>query len=292
MGFLKLGVACVVLDDEKRLLLSKRTDFDVWNLPTGRLDKGEWLSEAASRETREETGVEVDIVRPVGLYFQVGRNRMNVLFEGRLSGGTLQANTDESQENAFFSLKDLPSNLFGGYMARDAVAGGVHLHVLEIPPDKLKEINRKLAVRWVKNLFSGRPEPRWARFGVQASLAVVNSQTGEILSERYHNGERVLAGLNVNGNTPIWEQVRQHTRDKSSLYELREASLRWVGLYHHKGRGSFEFIFATEITPHSDLKVQGFEWTPADATTWWEGYAPFVRHITQRKQDVKLINEG
>jgi ADP-ribose pyrophosphatase YjhB (NUDIX family) len=292
MGFLKLGVACAVFDDERRILLSKRGDFDVWNLPTGRLDKGEWLHEGARRETREETGVDVADLRPVGLYFQAGRARMNVLYAGKLAGGALRQQTDETQANRFFAPNDFPPNVFADYMAKDALAGGVHLHVLETPADELKRIRRKLAVRWLKNLLAGRPEPRWTRFGVQASLAVVNSVTGEVLSELYNNGQRVLMGLNVNGNTPIWEQVQRYVRDKYSLYELREASLRWAGVYHHRTKGALEFIFATEITPHSALKGQSLAWTPAESEAWWQGYRPFAQHIVTHPIEVKTVYEG
>lgn len=292
MGFLKLGVACAVFDDERRILLSKRGDFDVWNLPTGRLDKGEWLHEGAERETREETGIDVTNLSPVGLYFQAGRARMNVLYAGKWAGGTLRQQTDETQENRFFALSDFPPNVFADYMAKDALAGGAHLHVLETPAEELSLIRRKLAVRWLKNLLAGHPEPRWARFGVQASLAVVNSVTGDVLSELYSNGQRVLMGLNVSGNAPIWEQVQRYVRDKYSLYELREASIRWAGVYHNRTKGALEFVFATEITPHSALRGQALAWIPTQSDAWWEGYRPFVQHIVTHPTEVKTVYEG
>ena len=59
MSFLRLGVQCVVIDDEERVLLSQRGDLNVWNLPGGRVDWRESLEAAAAREVREETGIVV-----------------------------------------------------------------------------------------------------------------------------------------------------------------------------------------------------------------------------------------
>lgn len=291
MSFLRLGVACVVLDEQGRVLLSKRGDFGTWNLPTGRLDKGEWIAEGALRETWEETGIRAEIVRPVGLYFQLGRERMNVVYLARAIGGDLKQQTSETTENRFFEVNDLPSSLFGEYMIRDAMSGGVHLHTLETPPDKLSQLKRQLAWRWVKNLLAGHPEPRWARFGVQASLAVVDSTTGKLLSEMYRTGERVLPGLNVTGKTPLWEQVRHYTRDTYGVYELREATLAWAGLFQNKHTGAFEFVFKAEIEPHSQVKGQNVAWVEADSPQWWQGYQPFVTHVASGRTDIKVIQE-
>lgn len=62
-----LGVNVAIVS-EGRVLLTRREDFDVWCLPGGQVDAGESLAEAARREVREETGLEVRIERLVGMY--------------------------------------------------------------------------------------------------------------------------------------------------------------------------------------------------------------------------------
>jgi 8-oxo-dGTP diphosphatase len=59
---------CVVLDDEGRLLLIHRNTPErvQWETPGGRVEPGELSDVAAIRETREELGVEVEVVRPLG----------------------------------------------------------------------------------------------------------------------------------------------------------------------------------------------------------------------------------
>jgi 8-oxo-dGTP diphosphatase len=53
----------VVVDEEGRLLLVHRPEYDDWSLPKGKLDKGESFEEAALREVEEETGVRCELVR-------------------------------------------------------------------------------------------------------------------------------------------------------------------------------------------------------------------------------------
>lgn len=110
MGFLRLGVACAVRDEQARLLLSKREDLNVWNVPAGRLDEHELLTTAAVREVREETGVEAEITRLVGLYYYQGWQRINVLYEAKAVGGELKQETFETRANKFFAQPELPSD--------------------------------------------------------------------------------------------------------------------------------------------------------------------------------------
>ena len=61
-------IACVggiVLDDDGRLLMIQRgtePDLGRWSLPGGRVELGETDEEAAVREVREETGLDVEVI--------------------------------------------------------------------------------------------------------------------------------------------------------------------------------------------------------------------------------------
>lgn len=58
-------VGTVVRNDPGELLVLDHRDYGGWVMPGGRIDPGESLRAAARRETREESGVEVEIVRPL-----------------------------------------------------------------------------------------------------------------------------------------------------------------------------------------------------------------------------------
>lgn len=54
-----------------QVLLLKRAvapGFGAWDLPAGYLEAGESAEDGALRETREEAGLDVDLVRVVGVY--------------------------------------------------------------------------------------------------------------------------------------------------------------------------------------------------------------------------------
>ena len=121
------GVAVAVLDDGK-ILLTRREDFAVWCLPGGAVDDGESPAQAAVREVREETGLEVELTRLVGVYSRprwLGGGLHSVVFVGRPIGGALVADPVETTGAGYFALTALPDPLFWIHSQpiRDAVAG-------------------------------------------------------------------------------------------------------------------------------------------------------------------------
>lgn len=64
----KVGANAAVFDDEGRILLMKRADDETWCLPGGFVDPNESPAETVVRETREETGLNVQPTELVQLY--------------------------------------------------------------------------------------------------------------------------------------------------------------------------------------------------------------------------------
>lgn len=64
----KVASLAAVFDEEERLLVMDRSDGTGWGLPGGKLNVGESTAEAAVREVREETGVEVRPAELVDTY--------------------------------------------------------------------------------------------------------------------------------------------------------------------------------------------------------------------------------
>lgn len=62
----------LAVDDEGQLLLQRRRDTGQWAIPMGRMELGETPTECAVRETREETGVEVEPTGLLGIYSDPG----------------------------------------------------------------------------------------------------------------------------------------------------------------------------------------------------------------------------
>ena len=104
-----IGAFAIIFDEEKRVLLCHRRDVDMWNLPGGGVESGELPTEAVTREVEEETGLEVMVERLVGVYGKASKDELVFSFLCRVFGGELKL-TDESSENCFFALEEMPGN--------------------------------------------------------------------------------------------------------------------------------------------------------------------------------------
>jgi 8-oxo-dGTP diphosphatase len=109
------GVAVVLVEDGKVLLARRRSSLfgGMWCIPCGYVEGDEDVREAARREFREETGLEVEVVEVVEVHssFQVpGRPVVGIWFWGRAVGGRLRPG-DDVRELRFFSLDAVPEDL-------------------------------------------------------------------------------------------------------------------------------------------------------------------------------------
>lgn len=249
MSFMRLGTRVAVIDDEGKILLSRRGDFGTWALPGGRVDSGELLHESAVREVLEETGLLVEIERPVGLYFQQGRSRMNVLYHAKPIGGELLSRTDETLENGFFAPDALPEPLFGEFYIEDAFSAGTHLHTQKTPRWELFKLDMKLRWRWFQNLLAGRPEPAFVPFDVRAVGMVWDEQRENLLTLH----ENVLPEVRSSG---------RHALDTVLNRELNQKlDWEWIGLYQNPAQNRLDFILESRdlFEASSWVKPQNLE---------------------------------
>ncbi|MEO3820979.1 NUDIX domain-containing protein [Plantactinospora sp. B24E8] len=111
-----VAVTAFVLDEHGRVLLIRRTDNDLWALPGGAQDFGEYIAETAVRETREEAGVDIEVLDVVGIYTNPNhvvaytdgevRQQFSICFRGRYLGGELTP-SDESSEVRWVPREEL-----------------------------------------------------------------------------------------------------------------------------------------------------------------------------------------
>lgn len=96
-----------VQDEDGRILMIHRTDNDKWALPGGAQDVGETIAQTAVRETREETGIAIEITGLVGIYSDPAhviayddgevRQEFSVCFRATPSGGALHTSTESKE---------------------------------------------------------------------------------------------------------------------------------------------------------------------------------------------------
>lgn len=123
MPTLAVNVAVI---HEGKILLTKRNDFHVWCLPGGRVEEDESVAEAAIRETKEESGIDVELTRLIGVYSRLGGipdvNVHAVLYEAKPIGGELRIQPGETLEVRYFPADELPQEMFFGHVKRIADA--------------------------------------------------------------------------------------------------------------------------------------------------------------------------
>ena len=114
-GKLRLGCSAAILDEQRRILLTRREDNGQWCLPGGGMEPGESAAEACEREVFEETGLKVRVKRLVGVYSHAdqlvvyadgGKFQIVALhFEAEILGGELGL-SNETTDFGYFTLEE------------------------------------------------------------------------------------------------------------------------------------------------------------------------------------------
>lgn len=111
------AAAGIVANDQHEVLLNLRTDTHNWSLPGGYLEYGETYDTAMVREYKEDAGLDVEIVKSLGIFDQgfteypngdVTQVISRLYLVKPVGGHTLENATDETLDLKYFSLDDLP----------------------------------------------------------------------------------------------------------------------------------------------------------------------------------------
>lgn len=119
LGKISTGCSAVIFNETKeKILLTRRTDNGQWCLPSGRIEPGESVAEACIREVLEETGLQIEIVKLIGIYSNPNQlieysdgNRIHLIslcFEVKKVSGELSI-SDETTEFGYFNVNEIKS---------------------------------------------------------------------------------------------------------------------------------------------------------------------------------------
>jgi 8-oxo-dGTP pyrophosphatase MutT (NUDIX family) len=98
--------------DDLEVVLAGRNADNTWVFPKGTPDRGESIEETAIREVREETGLDVSIVKPIGVteyWFAVPGERVHKFvhfFLMRPEGGDLSRHDHEYDDVRWVPVKE------------------------------------------------------------------------------------------------------------------------------------------------------------------------------------------
>lgn len=123
-----VSVAGIVIDDQDRVLLIQRRDNGHWEPPGGVLELDETFEEGVKREVLEETGVHIEVERLTGVYKNLKRGIVAIVFRCSPASGHPQETT-ESSATTWVELSDINSMMSEAYAVRvqDAISNGCHV---------------------------------------------------------------------------------------------------------------------------------------------------------------------
>lgn len=104
-----VAVFGIITDEQGRVLLCHRRDYDLWNLPGGGVEVGENPWDAMIREIKEETGLDATPVHLTGVYSKPNKNEIVLSFACQVTGGEITLN-DEADKIEYFKIEDVPKN--------------------------------------------------------------------------------------------------------------------------------------------------------------------------------------
>ncbi len=117
--YIGVGVGAFILNDNNELLLQKRAvpaEKDHWCIPGGRLEMFETLENAVVREAKEETDLDIEVLKLMGVCDHIIKEEdahwIATSYLCRIKNGEPKImEPDKASDMKWFSLDKLPENL-------------------------------------------------------------------------------------------------------------------------------------------------------------------------------------
>lgn len=101
----------VIKQDGKYLLVQENHPnpkvYGTWNFPAGWVDAGETIEQAAIREAKEEVGLEVELVRKIGVHKDTPESAERHAYEAKIVGGEIKFPEDEILDVQWFTFDEI-----------------------------------------------------------------------------------------------------------------------------------------------------------------------------------------
>jgi 8-oxo-dGTP diphosphatase len=127
-----VSVAAVIRNDEGQVLVIKRRDTGSWEIPGGVLELGESIHDGLCREVLEETGIVIVPRSLTGIYKNLPRQVVALVFRADVASGT-PSTTDEASDIEWWPVNRLSERMSEAFAVRvmDAIEPGepaIRLH--------------------------------------------------------------------------------------------------------------------------------------------------------------------
>lgn len=112
-----VSVAAAIVRDDGRILAIRRRDNGHWEPPGGILELAERIEDGVIREVHEETGLTVAVERLTGIYKNMNRDIIALVFRCHVTNGTPRP-TDEVTNTAWLAPDELRDHMNEAYAVR------------------------------------------------------------------------------------------------------------------------------------------------------------------------------
>lgn len=106
-----IRVTGILIENEKILLVKQKvSDKRNWSLPGGKLEQGETIEQGIIREMKEETGLDVEIIRLLYLCDVSASNNtlLHISFLLKRVAGNIELPTNEFESNPIYDVEFIP----------------------------------------------------------------------------------------------------------------------------------------------------------------------------------------
>ncbi len=256
----------IVIDHYGDVLLIQRDDTRTLAPPGGAAEIGELPPETAAREVREETGLIIEPVRLVGLYYVPAKpDYLSLLFRCIMRGGEITT-SNESLHAGFFKTNPYPRPMLDFHKERIQNSlihqGGPPYWGTQELPTRLrigKLLINRIVYPWMdfrrrrKGLPAYQPPPRW-----EAHVSTIfRDKHGHILwTKSKGSDEWVLPGGASVSNEAPWDTA---VRSIKNANQINMKLIRLSGIYPAKDKAVMAFNFLAEFTSGQPVPVAGYE---------------------------------
>lgn len=112
-----VSVAGIVIDSAQRVLVIRRRDNGHWEMPGGVLELAESVKDGVRREVAEETGMAVEVDQLTGVYKNMPRGIVALVFRCRPSDQPTHA-TEEAREVRWMTRDEITEHMDPAYAIR------------------------------------------------------------------------------------------------------------------------------------------------------------------------------
>ena len=253
---MRLTASSIVTNEDGQLLLIERHDIRTFDVPGGGLEPGELPTEAAVRETFEETGLRVQPSRLLGIYHWPNEPNayLSFYFHCELLGGSIRP-SEETPTVAFYDPGALPSRMLPMHRQRiqqSLAHRGERPYWTTQPMTIAQKAGKKVLgrilyplQRWQRQR-NGQlpwPEPESWRMG---AFTVIRNEVGAVLwIKRTDMDMWNLPGGGAENEEPPWQTAARETYEETGC-QVQLTNLS--GVYVKNKKAWIIFAFTATIT--------------------------------------------